>query len=170
VIVVPALAPPPYSGPTFEAGGGIESVLARQLDLQRVNGTLGLRVYRNTASSGAALVAGDSIPPTEVAEQLAVDTSGLARSPFRYERTGRWTGLEGSAPDSVLLIDGDGWEADGDGVIVASGDHFLQLRDLDVAASASFVTSSLSRLLLVLQVALIGIGVVLSQPDRKDSL
>lgn len=170
VIVVPALAPPPYSGPSFEAGSGIESVLAQQLDLQRVNGTLGLRVYRNTASSGAALVAGDMVPPTDVAEQLAVDTSGLERSPFRYDRTGRWTGLEGAAADSVLLIDGDGWEADGDGAIVGFDDHFLQVRDAEGTPSASFATPSLSRLLLVFQLLLISVGVVLSQPERKDSL
>ncbi len=169
VIVVPSLGPPPYDGPRHEPGNAIESVLSRQLDLQRVNGTLGLRVYRNAASSGAAQLAEGTPPPIEVGDQLAAESGLGVRAPFRYERTGEWQGLDASVSDAYLLIDGDGWVAGNDASsIVAFDDHHLQIRSNgQVAPAARFATSTVSRMLLVLQLVAIAVGMVLSQPDPE---
>lgn len=174
VVVVPTLAPPPYNGLSYPAGNGIESVLPRQLDLQRVNGTLGLRVYRNTASSGPAL-ASESTPAQDVSEQLAAEVSGRERLQVSYNRTGSWASslasdaTAGDPVEGFVLIDGSGWEATSEATtIVATGDHFIQLRGAgDQPVSISFVTSTLSRFILLLQVLLIGVGLLISQPDRE---
>ena len=174
VIVVPTLAPPPYSGPSYPAGSGIESVLPRQLDLQRVNGTLGLRVYRNTASSGPAVATSD-VPAADVGAQLAAETSGRERLALSYDRTGQWeSGLSsdeaaGSTLDGYVLIDGAGWEAANDATtIVSSTDRFVQVETLPgQQAAVSFVTSTLSRFVLLLQLVVITVGVLVAQPDRE---
>jgi hypothetical protein len=170
VIVVPTLAPPPYVGPRHDPANGIESVLARQLDLQRVSGTLGLRVYRNTVSTGAARAATDAPPPIDVADQLVVDTSSLDRGNLRYERTGTWAGFDPPTTDAYVLIDGDGWVAGDDQTsIVAFDDHYLQLRSVDGRSPvAAFESATTNRLLLVFQLLLIGAGLVLSFPDREE--
>lgn len=170
VIVVPSLAPPPYDGPRFEAGNGIESVLARQLDLQRVNGTLGLRVYRNDVSTGPARIAGQEPPPSEAAAQLAADTSSFSRAPFRYERTGQWRAFEPVTDDSFILIDGRGWQPDNEQTsIVSFDDHHLRVRTTGESTPAvSFASSTLGRMLLVLQLIVIVVGLALAQPDRDD--
>lgn len=174
VVVVPTLAPPPYQGPAYPAGNGIESVLPRQLDLQRVNGTLGLRVYRNTASSGPAL-ASASVPAQEIGEQLAAELSGRERLQVSYDRTGAWASLPTSDPaaaeqiEGFVLINGNGWQAANETTtIVASGDHFIQLRATSQQPVAiSFVTSTLSRFVLLLQVLVIAAGLLVAQPDRE---
>lgn len=176
VIVVPTLAPPPYGGPSYPAGNGIESVLQRQLDLQRVNGTLGLRVYRNTASSGPVLVAND-VPARAVGAQLATEVSGNERLGLSYDRTGEWaaalpspaSGELAPAVDGYILIDGDGWEPSNDATtIVSSTDHFVQVRAAaGEQASISFVTSTLSRFVLLLQLVAITGGFIFAQPDRE---
>lgn len=175
VIVVPTLAPPPYGGPSYPAGNGIESLLPRQLDLQRVNGTLGLRVYRNTASSGPVVIA-DVLPAEDVAEQLAAEISGRERLPLSYDRTGLWIGVEDAesaagAVEGFVLINGDGWEAANDATtVVSSTDRFVQVRaNGSELAAISFVTSTLSRFVLVLQLLAMLIGVVVAQPDRERS-
>lgn len=173
VVVVPTLAPPPYSGPSFPAGSGIESVLQRQLDLQRVNGTLGLRVYRNTASSGPAVMTAD-VPARSVDAQLATELSGRERLAMSYDRTGQWaTGplisdSDTAGTEGYVLIDGDGWEAGSDATtIVSSGEHFVQIRSTGgEPASITFVTTTLSRFVLLLQLLVIGAGVIVAQPDR----
>ncbi len=176
VIVVPTLAPPPYGGPTYPAGNGIESVLPRQLDLQRVNGTLGLRVYRNTASSGPVVVS-DDVPAADIGAQLATEVSSRQRLDMSYDRTGRWAAgpLRDEEPRSTIegfvLIDGDGWEAANEATtIVSSSDHFVRVRaNGDQQASISFVTSTLSRFMLVLQLIAIAVGAIVAQPDREPA-
>ncbi len=170
VIVVPSLGPPPYDGPRYEPGNGIESVLSRQLDLQRVTGTLGLRVYRNAASAGAAQVVEGQPPPIEVADQLSAETGLRSRAPFRYGRTGHWVGLDPAVDEAYLIIDGEGWVAGNEGSsIVAFDDHHLQVQaGGDAVISARFGTSTVSRMLLVLQLLAIGVGIVLSQPEREE--
>lgn len=172
IVVVPTLAPPPYVGPAFPAGNGIESVLPRQLDLQRVNGTLGLRVYRNTASSGPALTS-DGSPTLDVGEQLAAEVSGRQRLALAHERTGQWRSPASSdetvSPvDGFVLIDGTGWDTATDGTtIVASTDHYLQVRSSGgEPAAVSFVSSTLGRFALLFQLLVIAAGLILAQPDR----
>lgn len=173
VVVVPTLAPPPYSGPSYPAGSGIESVLQRQLDLQRVNGTLGLRVYRNTASSGPVVMTNDA-PARAVGAQLATEFSGRQRLAMSYDRTGRWVSApvdaasDASVVDGYVLIDGNGWEADSDATtIVSSSEHFVQVRSTSgEVASISFVTTTLSRFVLLLQLLAIAAGFIVAQPDR----
>lgn len=174
VIVVPTLAPPPYNGPSYPAGNGIESVLPRQLDLQRVNGTLGLRVYRNAASSGPVVATPDA-PASEVGAQLAAEISGRQRLAMSYDRPGRWITpssadrAEQLPIDGYLLIDGEGWEAANDTTsVVSSTDRFVRVRaDAGQPASVSFVTSTLSRFVLLLQLCVIALGAILAQPDRE---
>lgn len=172
VIVVPTLAPPPYGGPTYPAGSGIESVLPRQLDLQRINGTLGLRVYRNIASSGPAF-ASDAAPPSDVSGQLAMERSQLVPLDVRSVRTGSWRGV---APDGLsdldgfVLFDASGWES-GDGTtMVAATEAFARFRlSDDGPIQIAYPTSTISRLGLLVQLLAIGAALIVAQPDRDQA-
>ena len=119
IIYQPQLAPAPYIGPSFAIDSGLAESLDDQLDLRRQAGTLNLLVFRNEASSGAAVVLdhGFDAGVSTVVELLDTDIS-TDRSLTATERTA--TSVQ-FAPDpslsagSRILIaqPADGWNPTG---------------------------------------------------------
>lgn len=178
IIVVPTLAPAPYTGPTFDPGGGIAPVLGQQLDIQRVAGTPNLVVYRNTESEGPAVALDDveQLIGVTPAQQLDTDLTVGDRAPLRLDRPGRWTST-GADPGVetrpiVVSVPAEGWVARNANTDlgITNANTLVVRRIADGPIDLGFQTSSLSRLFLIGQLILIAGGVLLAQSQRERPL
>ncbi len=175
VVVVRQLAPAPYVGPSFDAGGGITSVLDRQLDLERVAGTVDLQVYRNDESRGpvVGLEGVDEMLDIEPLSQLDTDLTPAERVEAIIDG-GSWEWVAGEATlmatDVLVAVPGDGWEATGEGVqasINDAGTLTLDTRAAEGAVGARYPTPGGRRLALFVQVLLVVGAVVIGQSQRE---
>ncbi len=175
VIVVPRLAPAPYAGRSFEPGGGIAPVLDQQLDLRRIPGTPNLVVYRNDESRGPAvsLMDVDAVLGVSPAEQLDTDLTVGERAALAIEGSGHWRQNGDSVivgPEVMLAVPASGWSANNDSTEIRTNEaDTLILQSVgEEPLDVGFVTSSISRIVLLGQLLLIAGGVVLAQSRRED--
>lgn len=173
VVLVPRLAPAPYTGPTHDPGGGIGEVLDQQLDLQRVAGTPNLFVYRNFASRGPAVELESAEPFVAVSprEQLDADLTTGLRADLVLDGPGAWSGAMDSTGEILLSVPADGWEAaNAATALQATSANTLAIeRVAEGPLAVSYRSSSLARIVLVAQLALIVIGAILAQSRREGS-
>ncbi len=172
VIVTEKLAPSPYDGPVIDAGDGIQSALAQQLDLQRVPGVPDLTVFRNRSSRGVTplVPSTDQAQATTAAEQLDVDlTSGVAG--FVQDQPGRWLVDVPEGSDVLVSLHSNGLEASGSRTEAISG--FDELMVLPSGSGGEVVVefgSRLQRRLAILgQFFLVAIGALLAQTRREEA-
>ncbi len=177
VIVMDRLAPAPYVGPEFspdeDPSVGVVRVLPNQLDLERVTGALNLKVYRNSVSSGPA-VSGVEIGdvPSDPLTELGLDFNAIQRVNLTQTGAGSWEGFNDAGDVIRLAVPGDNWrvsdsagERDGDlsganGMLAVESDNF------DDVYTLSYQTPLVRWLAIAGQLALIALGVLLSQARR----
>jgi hypothetical protein len=137
VIFQPQLAPAPYEGPSYDIDPALARMLDDQLDLRRQSGTLNLLVFRNEASSGAAVVVDTSFDPatSTVVDLLDLDLSS-ARSllPARQSATSVEFDSDPAlrAGDRILVSrPAEGWQPTGGASEIAATFGQLALLTVD---------------------------------------
>ncbi len=186
IVVAEQLAPAPYVGPSHDAGGGIGSALAQQLDLQRVSGTPGLVVYRNVGARGPLVAFPDdaNLPPGgDTVTRLNTDlTSGTRLSVGEELRPSIALMKPPDVAGSRILVavQADGWVLEGEGSDSASlSEAFGGLLVVDGAGTSAEISDGglslsrpapwLRRFALLGQLFLIGAGAMLAQSRLEDS-
>ncbi|MEZ5341727.1 MAG: hypothetical protein R2706_09800 [Acidimicrobiales bacterium] len=171
VVVVPQIAPPPFTAAALSGGAAIEDALASQLDLKRVTGTPPLLVYRNASSNGPAVSLDVDTAPLggSVLDLVAVDLAAAPRVPLRVEAGGRWVGDVPADKLIVVAADAAGWSIEGarDTVGQGLGGNIVVGAGDEGAVTLSYRTDWVRRALLAAQFCLVFVGVQIGRQRRR---
>ncbi len=175
VVVVDQLAPPPYNGPKVDPGPEIMGALGQQLDLELVPGVPNLIVFKNESSSGVAaqLPTAEAAQAVTSADQLDVDLGGGPEIPLLSTGSGSWA-LAAPADASVLLaVPNNGLSLSGapDQELISGFDGLTVVPGAVTGeVEIYYPVPIMRRLVLLLQVAVVLVGVVLAQTRREVQL